>query len=259
MSNPPQLPPCFPNPRDSGFPDPCDPRVIQRPSIFGVPLTQGSGRQELQQHHGGWAQVPPTVMPWGTPGEMLPNVVRFTGDHGHPFPFDVPPQSSSPTPPPVFMAQKRKSDPDNILQPLKMFITEEKMAAQLKNMHISNQYVSHQGGSGGMDVEADSNINEGILPTLTLSKEVQNLPALDPLLPESLLADYQKPSRALVLWKPPAGDLGERLKQIIQNKKGDNDTQTDSANNNTATPDLNSMASPGAYSADDDKPDAMDV
>lgn len=47
-----------------------------------------------------------------------------------------------------------------------------------------------------------------------------------------------KNAKALVLWKPPAGSL---TSQLINNLASNTEEDVDNVNNNTSTPDLNTM------------------
>lgn len=261
-SNPNEIPHGIPNP--SPYPNWMTPIVqfmSDRPVTDGedysdwlpAPPTFDVSQSSLSERllDDGWVQIPPTVMPWGTSGGTLPTVVRFTGEKDNP--TAVPFHSAT-----LFFAKKRKSDPE-VERPTKMFITEEKMADQLKNMHISNKYVTRQSESGGMDFEGGADASKEGLPMLTLSKEVQSLPTLESLLPETILSDIQRPSRALVLWKPPAGEVNDRLSLLIRTSKPEiDDNQDESANNNSSTPDLNSMSTPDYLPMGGDKADEME-
>lgn len=48
-----------------------------------------------------------------------------------------------------------------------------------------------------------------------------------------------KNAKALVLWKPPAGSL---TSQLINNLSSNTEGDVDNVNNNTSTPDLNTVA-----------------
>uniref|UniRef100_A0A1B6FLF0 Uncharacterized protein n=1 Tax=Cuerna arida TaxID=1464854 RepID=A0A1B6FLF0_9HEMI len=175
-----------------------------------------------------WIQVTPSVMPWTM--ENRPQLVRFGETSGEGDPWSIPR--------PKIRFIKRKSDLDFNIRPAKMHITEEKMAAELKNMHISNNYVGDQVLSDGLDKPTQADC---MLPTLVLSKEVQSLATFqDPLLPDSILK-MQKPTRALVLWKPPRGSL---TSQILSNVRNQEDEEVDTINNNAGTPHLNTMTTP---------------
>ncbi|XP_067015328.1 uncharacterized protein [Anabrus simplex] len=180
-----------------------------RPSMFGqfMPMTQqGQG----QDPPAGWLQVPPTHMPWGIPSQ--PSIVRFTAERPLPDPRPV----LSGTMP--FAQCKRKIEPDmEVKTSVKQHITEEKMAAHMSQLHISQDYTPHQ-----TDVNAEPDRaqpgpstvlsgEETQYKRLVLCDELRQLKS-EPILPSSLLAKMEKPTMALVLWQPPAGNVGEALR-----------------------------------------------
>lgn len=120
--------------------------------------------------------------------------------------------------------QKRKIDPESgeyDLPPPKMLITEEKMVSQLKGIHLSQDYTSH-GNPGTSNSEVDMedplsafNQKTSTLPTLHMCEEIKELnKVVDSPLPKQLLDDLKRPTNALVLWRPPAGELGKYLMTI---------------------------------------------
>ncbi|XP_054257352.1 uncharacterized protein LOC128982421 [Macrosteles quadrilineatus] len=147
-------------------------------------------------------------------------------------------QKSQEIPRPRTFCVKRKYNFDFCPNPAKMHITEEKMAAQLKNMHISNNYVGEKSFADGLEN------SDCALPTLVLSKEVQSLTQSlqQPLLPESLFPKRDPPTKALVLWKPPVGNIPSQIMSSI--RSSDEDNEVDNMNNNSSTPDLNTMITP---------------
>uniref|UniRef100_A0A8D8U916 Uncharacterized protein n=1 Tax=Cacopsylla melanoneura TaxID=428564 RepID=A0A8D8U916_9HEMI len=93
-----------------------------------------------------WSQTPPNNVPWGISySQALPNVIRFTGQSDVSFPHHNSISSSS-----SHLQIKRHlddSDDDSLdsstvlsKPPAKQFITEEKMAAKMNEMHISNAF-----------------------------------------------------------------------------------------------------------------------
>ncbi|KOX69549.1 hypothetical protein WN51_05103 [Melipona quadrifasciata] len=186
------------------------------PSIFQHMM----GQQNTSQQSGTWMQmpqVPPMSIPWSVPSFQQSELVRFTG---------------GPSFEPV-LHQKRKLEACDLLdiRQTKQFITEEKMAAHFKGLHISPNYQQQSVPSTStvnlqpvtprqlnMELEMDATnvidadqIKTG--PRLILSEELKRIQQ-EPILPNSLLSKLddkalqlfsfrEKPSMALVLWEPP--------------------------------------------------------
>lgn len=197
-----------------------------------------------------WSQTPPSNIPWGISySQALPNVIRFTGQSDMSFPHHTSISSSSSLPSSSIKRHLEDSDEDssdtaspNVAKPppTKQFITEEKMAAKMNEMHISHAFVAHaqdptnlqynasssstHGGSinsmystpscssfklgGDEDMmendghASNNNNNDGGMPSLYLSEELKQLKAsIEPLIPQSMLPRHVN-SKALVLWTP---------------------------------------------------------
>ncbi|GFT43209.1 uncharacterized protein NPIL_311451 [Nephila pilipes] len=183
-----------------------------------------------------WAHTVPSFMPWVTRGEanMQDPVVHFTA----PFPPD-PCTSQTATSWELlnnFGANrsninshlKRKSDLEVIdAAPQKLCITEERMAARFREMHISNQFTvpseNSPFGPCGPPVECDSsekavtNLNQldFILknsegdPTksLVLAPELKKLVEPEKIFASTFLNKVERPSLALVPWTPNNNNL----------------------------------------------------
>ncbi|KAJ8940932.1 hypothetical protein NQ318_013193 [Aromia moschata] len=89
---------------------------------------------------------------------------------------------------PVRCKRKTNSPP---AQPFKQHITEEKMAEHMSKLHISSETVT-----SSKESESDKT------QRLYMCEEMRKLQT-DSILPQSLLAQIQRPCTALVLWKPP--------------------------------------------------------
>ncbi|XP_019698610.1 uncharacterized protein LOC105186752 isoform X3 [Harpegnathos saltator] len=181
-------------------------------SIFQHMMSQ---QNTQQQQAGQWMQmpqVPPISIPWSIPALQQPEVIRFTGE-----------TSYGP-----IVHQKRKLevlDRIDINRCTKQFITEEKMAAHFKDLHISgngrsesstsststvDRSFSHKQSDMDLDVDTTNNtINTdqtNIHPRLVLSEELKRMQQ-EPILPSTLLSKLERPSMALVLWEPPSKHL----------------------------------------------------
>lgn len=149
---------------------------------------------------------------------------------------------------------KRKSD-DVPLLPTKHFITEEKMAAHLSGLHISSNYITHNVNSSdnsgasivSPDMSMDSDASNYRIPMtskdleeklknanrITICDEIKKLQQDEPLIPKVLLARFEKPCTALVLWQPPQKindmivPLKDKEDEIVEEEKRDNNNSTD--------------------------------
>jgi len=180
-----------------------------------------------------WAHTVPSLMPWVTQGDHnVPDpVMRFTA----PFPPD-PCTSQTATSwellnnwgankANVNMHLKRKSDLDAVetAEPYKMCITEEKMAARLKELHISNQYsvpaesspfgpynsssnsaIAEKSVTNLQDLEAmlKGSSADGSSKSLILAPELKKLVEPEKIFARTFLDKVERPSMAVVLWQP---------------------------------------------------------
>lgn len=217
------------------------------------------GQQNAPQQPGPWMQMPPVApvppvppvppmsIPWSVPSLQQSELVRFTGT-----------QSFEPV-----LHQKRKLEAPDLLDTrrTKQFITEEKMAAHFKELHISPNYHPHSTSPStstdsvdqfpakqlNMELEldatnaVDSDQVKSIQPRLVLSEELKRLQQ-DPILPSSLLSKLERPSMALVLWEPPSKHLRifptRDTPTPIPIAPDDNNNNSNN-NNDEAIPDLN--------------------
>lgn len=159
---------------------------------------------------------------------------------------------------------KRKIEPDPSeydLPPPKMLITEEKMVSQLRGIHLSQDYTTHGNpGPSNAEVDMDEPLNilghksSSSLPTLVMCDEIRELQKnVDSPLPKHLLDNFKRPTNALVLWRPPAGELGKYLMNIrdSSNKEGNKEGQPngsdidmeedDDNNNESANQNMNGL------------------
>ena len=227
------------------------------PSIFQHMMGQQSTSHQL----GPWMhmpQVPPMSIPWSVPALQQPELVRFTGGATYE---------------PV-LHQKRKLEASDLLdtRQAKQFITEEKMTAHFKDLHISSNYqprspVPSTSAANAqsaplrdlnMDLELEAaNTVEAERaksghPRLMLSEELKRLQQ-EPILPTSLLSKLERPSMALVLWEPPnkhlrilpATDAPTPIPETSDDNNNNNNNNSNN-NNNEAIPDLNQALSSSA-------------
>lgn len=182
-----------------------------RPPASAFGLVTGVNHVEAPS---GWLQVPPTHMLWGNPAAHEPSIVRFTAE-----PLDKPGPSGLNVSP--FGQCKRKIDPEMPMPMPKQLITEEKMAAHMRQLHISNSYTSHDEPVMGTmpakplaasDSAPSVTSEQQSYKRLVMCEELRQLQH-EPILPPSLLSRMPRPSMALVLWNPPAGKVHETLSQ----------------------------------------------
>ncbi|KAG7203863.1 hypothetical protein KM043_017917 [Ampulex compressa] len=212
------------------------------------------GQQGTSQQPGPWLQVPqvpPPSIPWSVPSLQQAELVRFTGK----------PRIDS------FLRRKRRREPPELLDTwqAKHFITEEKMAAHFKDMHISSNYhaetampstsklnassIAHKQLNMDLDLEATNAIDmdqvKSSHPRLILSEEIKRLQQ-EPILPTTLLSKLERPSMALVLWEPPSKHLRilptRDTPTPIPGVSDDNNNNTTN-NNGEGIPDLNILSS----------------
>ncbi|XP_075218021.1 uncharacterized protein LOC142322835 [Lycorma delicatula] len=197
-----------------------------------------------------WSQIPPTSMPWGITNENFPQVVRFTGsDNNSTFPFGSPSdrsKSESDLKIKSWLTKRKGFFETEMLPPAKIHITEEHMASQLQSMHISTMYTSHLKEDSFNTVNRNERIrdlgqnnysdtfistsdrSDLVFPSLVMCDELRRLQTPN-ILPPSLVANLDNPSKALVLWKPPS----EILLQNNSESKKDSEKQIhDKKNNN---------------------------
>ncbi|XP_076761785.1 uncharacterized protein LOC143429852 isoform X2 [Xylocopa sonorina] len=174
------------------------------PSIFQYM----TGQQTTSQQPDQWMQmpqVPPMSIPWSTPSLQQPELIKLES----------------------FLHQKKRKLAATDLLDLrqtKQFITEEKMAAHFKDLHISSNYQSESVSSVStadkqpipprelnMELEMDAasigetdQVKSG--PRLVLSEELKRIQQ-EPILPNCLLSKLERPSMALVLWEPQSRHL----------------------------------------------------
>ncbi|KAG6446879.1 uncharacterized protein LOC115441366 [Manduca sexta] len=188
--------------------------------VYGYSLYQYNQSDELVKqmfNQPGYPNLPePHVMPapsgapwniqglsWGMPSP--PQLVQFTAES----------QELEPKLPVVHC--KRKSAEVEPVIPAKQLITEEKMAAHLRGLHISSDYTSHT-SEDMMEVTMESvpstsgtYVSEKLKGhTIVLSEELKKIKD-EPLLPAALIERLEKPSMSLVVWKPRENIL-EKLK-----------------------------------------------
>ncbi|XP_012541737.1 rho GTPase-activating protein gacHH isoform X2 [Monomorium pharaonis] len=219
-------------------------------SVFQQMMNQQNSQQ---QQIGPWMQmpqVPPISIPWSVPGLQQSELVRFTGE-----------TSSGPV-----LHQKRKLEAPDIvdMHQTKQFITEEKITAHFKDLHISSNYESnnpvpststaHTASPCYKQLNTDlddstKTINaeqtSELHPRLVLSEELKRMQE-EPILPSTLISKLERPSMALVLWEPPNRHLRilptRDTPTPIPNTSDDNNNNNNN-NNNETIPDLNNMLS----------------
>ncbi|CAL4115994.1 unnamed protein product, partial [Meganyctiphanes norvegica] len=134
--------------------------------------------------------------------------------------------------------RKQDEDIDELTPKPKQQITEEKMAAHMNALHISEQFknhcldkrsrISHSSQKHVWDMEGDDDSDsdtaeQSLKPTgsIVIAKEVQQIIPGDNKLPQSLFKKYTEPSMEMVLWKPP----GDIIRNIITTKVNEQQQQ----------------------------------
>ncbi|XP_055387763.1 uncharacterized protein LOC129616246 isoform X2 [Condylostylus longicornis] len=120
--------------------------------------------------------------------------------------------------------QKRKSNMEQIY-PSKQHITEEKMAATLNSLHISNNFIAHNSNVSTERRQSDNHV-ENVMESdiepkcpfysskdlekklrnakhITICEELKNIKNSETIIPKALLERYERPCQALVIWQPP--------------------------------------------------------
>uniref|UniRef100_A0A1S4N208 Uncharacterized protein n=1 Tax=Pediculus humanus subsp. corporis TaxID=121224 RepID=A0A1S4N208_PEDHC len=160
-----------------------------------------------------WSHVPPQTMPWGTPAELQPSVVRFTAGN-----FNGS----------TLLSCKRKSEPPIDMPPAKMLVTDEKMAAHMQSLHISE--IENEKMLSNMSCK-DESMETDSLPKLILSDEIKNLKT-DMIFPESVFKRLEKPEMALVLWQPPLISVESKLNKLNKSCKTKNEESDEKSTDN---------------------------
>ncbi|XP_058825960.1 uncharacterized protein LOC131685945 [Topomyia yanbarensis] len=134
--------------------------------------------------------------------------------------------------------RKRKTEPDVVPIPSKLFLTEDVMASHMNNLHLSSEYTTHNIETTTDDVlpaapgslspcsSLDDEMSLGEAPAtnnnhhifmspqeleerlrkaqrISVCEEVRKLEKQADILPQALLQRIEKPCSALVLWQPP--------------------------------------------------------
>ncbi|XP_025425897.1 uncharacterized protein LOC112694592 [Sipha flava] len=164
---------------------------------------------DFQQFPYTFSSVSPPTYSWANTNST--DVMKFTGT-SNPLPLDT----SSYRPCNFGSVPKRKIDLDAELpQPPKMRITEEKVSASLRDMHISNEFKTHNycvnSNVSDMDTIENNSSAMNIVPiettkteaqtTLVMCEELRKLNKIDSIVPQPFLS-VERPTKAVVLWKP---------------------------------------------------------
>ncbi|BET01400.1 Hypothetical protein NTJ_14216 [Nesidiocoris tenuis] len=134
-----------------------------------------------------------------------------------------------------FRHQKRRMDLTDLQppKPSKIRVTEEVMASQLDGIHLSNTYTSHGThetpdsavpSTSGVNFSSSGNLSDAILhpsAKLTICDELKGLKDSLSLSLLPKLMEPEKPTRALILWQPPTGDLGKFWTPVDKNDNND--------------------------------------
>nr|XP_031831896.1 anaphase-promoting complex subunit 1-like isoform X2 [Nomia melanderi] len=208
--------------------------------LNGPTISRWLQMTSLPQQPSPWMQmpqVPPMSIPWSVPSLQQSKLVRFTGGSNLE----------------LVLHQKRKLEVSDIVdtRQTKQFITEEKMAAHFRDLHISSTYqqqspvpststadadlVSHKELNMDLEIGAASIVDPDQAksghPKLILSEELKRMQP-EPIIPSSLLSKLVRPSMALVLWQPPNKHLRILPSRVTQNPVSSSSDSNNNSNNN---------------------------
>ncbi|XP_071512918.1 uncharacterized protein [Panulirus ornatus] len=169
-----------------------------------------------------------------------------------------------------FVYKRKPEDEPGEIKPLaKQHISEERMAAHLNSLHLSESYQNHRLGKKGctedFDMMLDDEVDEGLggdgtlrldklssegSARLVIADEVKKIVPGESQLPPSILKKLTKPSMEVVLWQPPRNiirnivtpDLNTQLK-TTESVKSTSESLT-SASESSHTGDTSTSSSP---------------
>lgn len=164
---------------------------------------------DYQQFPYTFSSITPPAYSWANTNST--HVMKFTGS-SNPHPLDTSAYHLNN----FGSVPKRKIDLDAELpQPPKMRITEEKVSASLRDMHISSKFTSHNysvdlsSAMSEMDTVENPSFMETVnIPettktdsqtTLVMCEELRKLHKMDSIIPQPLLK-VERPTNAVVLW-----------------------------------------------------------
>uniref|UniRef100_A0A2S2P2R3 Uncharacterized protein n=1 Tax=Schizaphis graminum TaxID=13262 RepID=A0A2S2P2R3_SCHGA len=154
-----------------------------------------------------FSSITPPAYSWANTNST--HVMKFTGSCN-----SLPLDTSTYHPSNFGSVPKRKIDLDaELIQPPKMRITEEKVSASLRDMHISSEFKPHNycvsSAVSEMDtLENPSSIETINIPettktdsqtTLVMCEELRKLHKIDSIIPQPLL-NVERPTNAVVVW-----------------------------------------------------------
>lgn len=229
-------------------------------SCLGFPLTSTSSPWSVGSVPAAmaWSQTVPTYMPWAAPSptEQCNEVMRFTAP-----PMVDPCTSQTATAWELVhnlgstagagqqhhRHLKRRCEIDDD-RPHKQYVTEEKMVAQLNNLHIS--LMNQVAGATTSQVQDVGDPLRGIMESslaatdmqqeeakggIILAPELKDIVNTDRLATESIIGNMRKAaSMALVVWQPPSkilsvfGDCEERKQSDGAEETNNNEIADDS-------------------------------
>ncbi|XP_060879280.1 uncharacterized protein LOC132951472 [Metopolophium dirhodum] len=155
-----------------------------------------------------FSSITPPAYSWANTNST--HVMKFTGS-SNPLPLDT----STYHPNNFGSVPKRKIDLDaELTQPPKMRITEEKVSASLRDMHISSEFKPHNYCVSSAVSEMDTVENPSLMETanipetaktdsqttLVMCEELRKLHKIDSIIPQPLLTKVERPTNAVVVW-----------------------------------------------------------
>ncbi|XP_025205917.1 uncharacterized protein LOC112602174 [Melanaphis sacchari] len=175
---------------------------------FGVqqPSSYSSFTPDYQHFPYTFSSITPPAYSWANTNST--HVMKFTGSCN-----SLSLDTSSYHPNNFGSVPKRKIDLDaEIAQPPKMRITEEKVSASLRDMHISSEFKPHNycvnSSVSEMDLENPNPTEALNIPetaktdsptTLVMCEELRKLHKIDSIIPQPLL-NVERPTNAVVVW-----------------------------------------------------------
>lgn len=222
-----------------------------------------------------WAHTVPALMPWASKagGQITDPVMRFTA----PFPPD-PCTSQTATSWELLhnlgtnnmnanLHLKRRSEGDDMnVGPQKQYITEEKMAARMRELHISNQYslpeqTSPFGPYGNSpdttrthkpittveelnatlaeelsDESSDPFSTFSSKCSIVLAPEIKKLVEPEKLFAKTFVEEIERPNMAVVLWKPPEGAIKKIMNSESDSKNEQENRDSSHSSSKNSSP-----------------------
>ncbi|XP_042227820.1 putative mediator of RNA polymerase II transcription subunit 26 [Homarus americanus] len=170
---------------------------------------------------------------------------------------------------PFVFKRKPEEEPEAVKPVAKQHISEERMAAHLNSLHLSESFYNHRLGKKScsdvndmvLEDEADEGLGEDDISRpwksrskgpacLVIADEVKQIIPGESQLPASLLKKLTKPSMEVVLWQPPGNIIRNIIKpsipteiEVVESKNSSSDSLVNPPNS-TSTGETSTSSSP---------------